>query len=49
MGNIRRILRKNTAGSRVIATKLIFTLRNKQQPHHTKKNGATELCVKKGV
>jgi len=37
-GNARRILRENTAGLRVSATKLIFVTQNKQQPHHSQTN-----------
>lgn len=49
MANFRRILRENTEYLRVTATKLIFIPRNKQQPHHAQKNGATELCDMQGI
>jgi len=39
----RRVFRDNTAGLSVTATNLIFIPQNKEQQHHTKTNGATEL------
>jgi hypothetical protein len=49
MANFCRILRENTEDLRVTATKLIFIPRNKQQPHHAQKIGATELCDMQGI
>jgi hypothetical protein len=43
MGKFRTTLRENTATLCVTATKLTLVLQNKQQPHHTLTNGATEL------
>jgi len=39
----RRILRVNTAGLRVRATKLILVLQNKQQRHHSQTNSPNKL------
>ena len=43
MRSVRRILRENTTGWRVTATKIIFVPQNKQQTHRSQTSGATEL------